>query len=383
MTIVWFILGLSFLIFIHELGHFTFAKIFNVYVYEFSLFMGPKIFQIKGKETKYTLRCLPIGGYCSMAGEQDQQSERNEKEIAEENEKQEDKLPDVPFNRTIAGVSWIKKFLILLAGPAFNLILCFLLLVVYFAGVGEADLSSKISVVDNSIFASAGLESNDVITGISATLSDGTTAADYEISTWEEIQKVLQATNPKVTDNNPLGKTQCLDITYTRDGVSNTVNNVCRTFTTYTVKDGTVTEIQPIFGFSRTNKPMSFGNIIKEAGSLEVQMGVLIFQALGDLFKPGGLDNVSGPVGMYESAVVFANQGFFAFLFYLAMISVNLGIINLLPLPALDGGRLLFMIIEKIIRRKINPKVEGIINTVGFILLFGFIILITVKDIFF
>ena len=86
---------------------------------------------------------------------------------------------------------------------------------------------------------------------------------------------------------------------------------------------------------------------------------------------------------MYESAVVFANQGFFAFLFYLAMISVNLGIINLLPLPALDGGRLLFMIIEKIIRRKINPKVEGIINTVGFILLFGFIILITVKDIFF
>ena len=109
MTLIWFILGLSVLIFIHELGHFTFAKLFGVYVYEFSLFMGPKLLQRKGKETKYTLRLLPIGGYCSMAGEQDQQSQRNDEEV------DKDKI-NVPFERTINGVSWWKKFVILAAG---------------------------------------------------------------------------------------------------------------------------------------------------------------------------------------------------------------------------------------------------------------------------
>ena len=164
MRIVYFILGLSFLIFFHELGHFLFAKLFKVYVYEFSIFMGPKLFQKKIGETKYSIRLLPIGGYVSMAGENDSQSERNAKEIEEEDatvnevinqddvliekpvveeeikptvevleseekpkkkKKLEEPLPDVPFERTLLGIANWKKLLIMFAGPLFNFVLCF------------------------------------------------------------------------------------------------------------------------------------------------------------------------------------------------------------------------------------------------------------------
>ena len=390
MTIVWFILGLSVLIFIHELGHFSFAKLFNVYVYEFSLFMGPKIFQKKGKETKYTLRCLPIGGYCSMAGEQDQQAARNEKELTGQTIKDRDgePLPEVPFERTINGVSWIKKFIILFAGPFFNIILCFLILLVYYGGTGKVDTSNRVYVSSGTIFETAGVKTDDRITALTGTLSDGTTYTLENISTFAELSSVLEKTNPRVDDANAVGKTQCLDLTILRDGNTLHIDNVCRTFTTYTVttaEDGTkaVTEIAPVFGFRQTTMGMTVGEVISSAAKMEVKMGILIYQALGGLFKKGGINNVSGIVGMYESAVVFANQGVLAFLFYFSMISVNLGIINLLPLPALDGGRLLFMIIEKISGRKIDSKVEAIINGVGFIILICLILLVTAKDLFF
>ncbi len=387
MTLLWFILGLSLLIFIHELGHFTFAKIFNVYVYEFSLFMGPKIFQIKGKETKYTLRCLPIGGYCSMAGEQDAQGQRNEKELSEDNQVISEPQIEIPAERTINGVAWWKKFIILFAGAGFNIILCFLLLVTYYAGVGKVDPSSTIKVVSDSIFETSGVQSGDKIIAMTGSLDDGTTYTLEEIDNYAQISDLLSKTNPSVEAINPLGMTQCLSFTVMRDGQEINFDNICRTFTKYTVVDNqgtlTVNEIEPLFGFGQQTTKASFQEVISGAATTEVEMAGLIYRALGGMFQKGGLSNVSGVVGMYESAVVFANQGFFAFLFYLAMISVNLGIINLLPFPALDGGRLLFMIIEKISGRKISPKVENIVNGAGFVILITFILFITIKDIFF
>ncbi|MDD4584503.1 MAG: site-2 protease family protein, partial [Bacilli bacterium] len=190
MTLIWFILGLSVLIFIHELGHFTFAKLFGVYVYEFSLFMGPKLLQRKGKETKYTLRLLPIGGYCSMAGEQDQQSQRNDEEV------DKDKI-NVPFERTINGVSWWKKFVILAAGATFNIILCFFLLVIVFAGSGVANSNPNIRVVEDSILEQAGLQTGDLVTSITGRLSDGTEYTLNNITDFSQISEVIDKTNPK------------------------------------------------------------------------------------------------------------------------------------------------------------------------------------------
>lgn len=380
MTLIWFILGLSVLIFIHELGHFTFAKLFGVYVYEFSLFMGPKLLQRKGKETKYTLRLLPIGGYCSMAGEQDQQSQRNDEEV------DKDKI-NVPFERTINGVSWWKKFVILAAGATFNIILCFFLLVIVFAGSGVANSNPNIRVVEDSILEQAGLQTGDLVTSITGRLSDGTEYTLNNITDFSQISEVIDKTNPKPDEINAVGMTQCLDFEILRNNEVISYNNVCRTFTTFEVSSSNdelvISKMEPIFGLGQTTRDATFNEVITSAWNTEKQMATLIFDALGTLFTKDGLSNVSGPVGMYESAVSFAKDGFLSFLLFLAMISVNLGIINLLPLPALDGGRLLVMIVEKIARRKLNPKVETIINAVGFIFLIGFIILITIKDIFF
>ena len=132
LTILYFIIGLSILILFHEFGHFICAKIFGVYVYEFSLFMGPKLFQFKKGETKYTIRLLPIGGYCSMAGEEDEQSERNEEELASENK--EEKL-NIPVERTLVGIKGWKKIIIMAAGGLTNIILCFFLLLIYFGTI--------------------------------------------------------------------------------------------------------------------------------------------------------------------------------------------------------------------------------------------------------
>ena len=104
---------------------------------------------------------------------------------------------------------------------------------------------------------------------------------------------------------------------------------------------------------------------------------------LGKLFTKEGMSQVGGPVAMYRAADTFASQGFFMYCYYLAMISINLGIVNLLPLPALDGGLLIFILLETITRKKLDPKIENTINMIGMLLLFGFMILVTLKDIFF
>ncbi|MDD4584883.1 MAG: M50 family metallopeptidase, partial [Bacilli bacterium] len=242
-------------------------------------------------------------------------------------------------------------------------------------------------VVEDSILEQAGLQTGDLVTSITGRLSDGTEYTLNNITDFSQISEVIDKTNPKPDEINAVGMTQCLDFEILRNNEEISYNNVCRTFTTFEVSSSNdelvISKMEPIFGLGQTTRDATFNEVITSAWNTEKQMATLIFDALGTLFTKDGLSNVSGPVGMYESAVSFAKDGFLSFLLFLAMISVNLGIINLLPLPALDGGRLLVMIVEKIARRKLNPKVEAIINAVGFIFLIGFIILITIKDIFF
>ena len=372
MTLVYFLLGLSLLIFVHELGHFIFAKMFNVYVYEFSMFMGPVIYQKKIGETRYSIRLLPIGGYVAMAGEQNQQAAMYPS-------------PEVlPLDRTIKGIKPWKKFIILVAGASFNLLFAAVLLVGYFMGTGVAEAGPSIRVSDDSIFYQAGLRTGDVITSVSTSLTTGATYQDLEVKSFGEIINAIDATNPVATDFNAIGQTQCFDIEVTRNNQALTFNQVCRTFTRYDLDDNqVVTTIEPLLGIGQTTRSVNIIEATSLAAATTGQMSLLIYNSLGQLFAPGGLDNVSGPVGIYNSSVTFADQGFFAFLFFLSLISVNLGVVNLLPFPALDGGQITLLLVETISRRKISPKVEGIINGIGFTILISFIILITIRDIFF
>lgn len=372
MTIVYFLLGLSLLIFVHELGHFIFAKIFNVYVYEFSMFMGPVLYQKKIGETRYSIRLLPIGGYVAMAGEQNQQAAMYPSTDV------------LPLERTIKGIKPWKKFIILVAGATFNLIFAALLLVGYFMGSGVADAGSTIRVSDDSIFYQAGLRTGDVITSVQTNLTSGAVYQDLEVNSFGEIINAINATNPIATDFNAIGQTQCFDLEVLRNNQALTFNQVCRTFTRYDLnEDQVVTTIEPLLGIGQATRRVSIIEATSLAAATTGQMSLLIYNSLGQLFAPGGLDNVSGPVGIYNSSVTFADQGFFAFLFFLSLISVNLGVVNLLPFPALDGGQITLLIAETISRKKISPKVEGIINAIGFMILISFIVLITIRDIFF
>lgn len=372
MTLVYFLLGLSLLIFVHELGHFIFAKLFNVYVYEFSMFMGPVLYQKKIKETRYSIRLFPIGGYVAMAGEQNQQAAMYPSDEV------------LPNERTIKGISAWKKFIILAAGATFNLVFAIFLLIGYFAGSGVAESSSVIRVANDSIFYENGLRSGDKITSIKSRLSSGATFQDLEVSNFEEIIFAIDATNPIPSDFNAIGQTQCFDISVIRNGEELSFDNVCRTFTKYEVNESLiVTSIEPLLGVGQSTRMVNPLEAVQLATTTTGQMSLLIYNSIGQLFQPGGLDNVSGPVGIYNSSVTFANEGFLAFIFFLSLISVNLGVINLLPFPALDGGQIVLLLIEKISRKKISPKVEGIINGIGFMILITFIILITIRDIFF
>ena len=372
MTLVYFLLGLSLLIFVHELGHFIFAKMFNVYVYEFSMFMGPVLFQKKIGETRYSIRLLPIGGYVAMAGEQNQQAAMYPSTEV------------LPLDRTIKGIKPWKKFIILVAGATFNLIFAAVLLVGYFMGSGVAEAGPTIRVSDDSIFYQEGLRTGDVITSVVTNLTSGAVYQDLEVNSFAEIISAINATNPVATDFNAIGQTQCFNIEALRNSQPITFNQVCRTFTKYDVNENqVVTTIEPLLGIGQATRSVNIIEATTLAATTTGQMSLLIYNSIGQLFAPGGLDNVSGPVGMYNSAVTFADEGFFAFIFFLSLISVNLGIINLLPFPALDGGQITLLIAEKVSRKKISPKIEGIINGIGFMILISFIVLITIRDIFF
>lgn len=370
LTIIYFLISLSLLVFVHELGHFLFAKKFNVYCHEFSLFMGPKLYSKKIGETTYALRSIPIGGFVSMAGEQDDQSK-------------EYFGVEVPYERTINGISKGKKAIIMVAGASFNIIFSFFLLMIFFLGNGVAQKGPYLRVSQDSIFAAAGMQTGDKITAMTGRIEGEGSPYTITVDSYEDITIIINNTIP-----NSVGKTQSLDIVFERNGVVQPSVTISRLITTLeeTTQDAerVVTKVEPLFGISTTTRKVGLGDSIALAAKTEVEMSTLIFGALAKLVTTKeGIQNVSGPIGMVAAANQFAAQGFYSFLFFVALIGVNLGIFNLLPFPALDGGRLLILGVEAVTKKKVNPKTEAVINSVGFLLLIGLLIVVTIKDIFF
>lgn len=337
MTLIYFIIILSVTIFVHELGHFIFAKRAKIHVYEFCIGMGPRIIKWtrKNDETEYGIRLFPIGGFCSMAGESVELDEK------------------VPKEKLLQSKTWLQRFLTIAAGVMFNFI--FAIIILFIVGLINGNPNNKpiVAEVNNASYAYvAGLQSGDLITKVNG----------VKVNTTDRFMIEYQI---------HYGKD--LNLTVIRDSKEVNIN-----ITPQATNDNTYQ-----YGFSLNNDiEKGFFEAIKYAfskfASLISQMCItILYLFTGKL----SLSNLSGPIGIYNIVGESAKSGIINLIYLTGYLSINVGVINLLPLPAFDGGRLLFLIIEKIIGRPINTKVENIIHSIGFILLMLLMIAITYNDI--
>ncbi|MCJ1656498.1 RIP metalloprotease RseP [Staphylococcus sp. NRL 16/872] len=418
-TIVSFIIVFGVLVTVHEYGHMFFAKRAGIMCPEFAIGMGPKIFSFRKDETLYTIRLLPVGGYVRMAGDgleeppvepgmnvkiklndQDEithiilddqhkfqkieaievkqcdfkddlfiegitsyDNERHHFNIAKKAYFVENGslIQIAPRDRQFTHKKPLPKFLTLFAGPLFN----FLLAIVLFIGLAYYQGTPTTTVkqlADNYPAQQAGLKTGDKIIQLGS----------HKVDNFEDIQKAADQikdhkTTLKVERD---GKVKSLDITPKKQVIKQTKMN-------------SVTKY--VLGFQPKNehsllKPIPAG--IEDF----VNASTVIFKAVGTMIASiftGGFtfDMLNGPVGIYHNVDSVVKQGVIALTFYTALLSVNLGIMNLLPIPALDGGRILFVIYEAIFRRPVNKKAETAIIAVGAIFVVIIMVLVTWNDI--
>lgn len=322
------------IIILHEFGHFITAKLLGVRVNEFSVGFGPKLFSKKGKETTYSVRAIPFGGFCAMEGEDEESND-----------------PRAFGNKK----PW-RRFIIVAAGATFNLILGFVIAVLMTIPQERYATTTIGKFEDGAVSCNYGLQVNDEIVA----------ANGRKIYCFSDLSYMLAS-----------AKDGRLDFTVLRDGKKVELKNV--TFDLEPLDDGNnyISLDFRVYGEEKT-----FTNTLKYAAKTTVSYGRIVYMSLYDMitgkFK---INQMSGPVGITAAVSQATRQSVWNILYYACIITVNLGIMNLLPLPALDGGRLLFILIEMIRRKPIPAKYEGLVHTIGFVILFGLIILITFNDI--
>ena len=342
MTIIYFILILGVIILVHEFGHFIFAKWAGVYVYEFSIGMGPKIYGKKGKngETEYCIRAIPLGGFVRLAGEEVDDDEK------------------VGKDRKLYNKNFIQRFLIMFAGAMNNFILCFVLLLISAFIYGSISLKPVVSSVNEEYPAyEAGVKEGDVILSINGD----------KVSSWNEVQLLVQTTKGEKLNlvvEGKDGKERKLSLTPEK------IEN----------EDGTTSYIIGVGMGGKVEK--GFIPSVKYAFETTGSLFKLMIVTVKELFTGGvAVKELSGPVGIYSLVGEQAKQGLQSIMYLIAFLSINVGVINLIPLPAFDGGRILFLIIEKIIRKPVPTKVENVVHSVGFLLLLALMIYVTFNDV--
>lgn len=331
MTIFLVILLFVILIFPHELGHFVAAKLCGVQVNEFAFGMGPVILKKQGKETLYSIRAFPVGGFCAMEGEDTEEATENPR----------------AFNNK----SWWKKIIILVAGAAMNIIIAFLVMI--FAAVYMGTPTTTInSVTDGGAASMAGIQAGDKIVRV----------YDSRVDSWEEfvgcIQKEIKAD-------------KTISITVERNGKEKTFS-----LSPQRQKNG-----KYVIGVvSKQRHNLFIG--MKNGMASTVKMTKALFESFKMLFtSKEAINQVSGPVGMIKIVSDAVGLGVFYYLYLVALISLNLAIFNLLPLPALDGGRIIFVIIRMFTGRAISDKVEARVHMIGMALLLTLTVFVTWNDI--
>lgn len=328
-----FIFG--FMIFIHELGHFMFAKIFKVTIKEFSIGMGPKIFSKTGKDNvAYSLRLLPFGGYVAMVGEDEDSDDPN------------------AFNKKSA---W-KRFIIILAGAVMNLLVGIIIMTILTATTPRFGTTVVGEFAENSTSIEQ-LQKNDKIIKVGNTRVNTASELSYEI--------MRKGYKP-------------IDLTVIRDGKKIVLNDV---------DFPTVSSQGVVFGamdFKVYGEDRTFGTVVKNSFYSCKSTIKMIYDSIFDLITGRyGIEQVSGPVGITGAITDAAKTDAYSLFYLIVVISMNLGVFNLLPIPALDGGSLLLLIVEMIIRKPIPSKIEYAIKAVGFILIMGLAVIIMLKDVIF
>ncbi len=418
-TIVSFMIVFGVLVTVHEYGHMFFAKRVGIMCPEFAIGMGPKIFSFRKNETLYTIRLLPVGGYVRMAGDGleeppvepgmnvkvklndkdeithiilDDQHKFQKIEAIEvkqcdfkddlyiegitsyDNERHHFNIAEkayfvengsliqiAPRHRQFAHKKPLPKFLTLFAGPLFNFILALILFIAlaYFQGTPTTSVGQ---LADHYPAQQAGLKSGDKIVQV----------GQYKTKSFDDIQSAAN----KIKDNKTTIKferdnqTKTVDITPKKQVIKQTKLNSETTYILGFQPEKEHTLIKPIaLGFDQF-----------------VSASTLIFKAVGTMIASiftgqFSFDMLNGPVGIYHNVDSVVKQGIIALTYYTALLSVNLGIMNLLPIPALDGGRILFVIYEAIFRRPVNKKAETIIIAAGAIFVLIIMVLVTWNDI--
>ena len=333
MGIILTILLFGVLIFIHEFGHFITAKLSGVKVNEFALGMGPVIWKTRKKDTQYALRLLPIGGFVSMEGEG------------------EDSEEEGSFSKARI---W-NKILIVTAGALMNLILGFLLLVIV-VSQQQAIGTTTVARFEDGATSSQMLQVDDKILKINGSSIN----IDYDI-----IYTMMRDSDGAV------------DMVVLRDGQKIELTGI--PFSTEEMEDGTVTTT---LDFKVYGREKTVGGVLRQAFFYTGTVAKLVCTSLIDIVTGRfGINQLSGPVGVASAVGEASSMGLSSFLMLAAFITINLGVFNLLPIPALDGGRLLFLLIEAVRGKPINPKYEGYVHALGFVLLFGLVIIVTFNDI--
>lgn len=333
--IIYAILGFSLLIIVHEFGHFIMAKVNGIRVEEFSIGMGPKIFSVKGKETKFSLSLFPIGGYVKMLGEEE----------------------DVEDERSFSSKSPLRRISVIVAGAFMNFLLALVIFTLVLSKFGY-----KLPVVNELVEGSPAIE---------AGLQEG--------------DKFLMADGEKIRSSDDLyiainmAKGNAIDFMIDRNGEKFEYN-----ITPELIKENNSERYMIGFSFKTVDNPTileSFKQSLKETRATIIQT----YKSL-KLMVTGKVNlktDVGGPVSIIRMSSSVAKSGIWNLLYFIAYISINLAVFNMLPFPALDGGWTVILLVELITRRKVPDKIVAAVNYAGMMLLFGVMILVTIKDILF
>lgn len=357
-TILAALLVFSAVIAIHEFGHFTVAKLCGIQVNEFSIGMGPVLWKKNHKGTQYSLRALPVGGFVALEGEESPESQQAEAAHTV----QEQPAPETEASVQPTGVPlneapvW-QRALVMVAGAVMNFVLGFVVLVILVAAQEGAITSKTIYSIENdALCGQTGLQAGDEIVAVNGRRCFVANDILYELVRTEAYRA---------------------DFTVKRDGQKVELSDV--QFNTWQDEDGQthMTLGFTVYGIKKT--PL---NVLKEAWNSTLYYGRIVFTSLEDLVRGReSINNLSGPVGIVTAIGQAASYGWQDLLELLALITINLGVFNLLPFPALDGGKVVFLIIEGVTGHAVPEKLQGTLTIAAFALLFGLMLFATYNDI--
>lgn len=379
---VLFILSLGLLVFIHELGHFVAAKAFGVYVREFSLGFGPKLFSFKRGETTYCIKAFPLGGYVAMFGE----------EVSMEG-------LDIPRSRSLVGISKPKRAVIMSAGVILNFILAFVLFFLSNWGFTQQQLTNQLVIQDGSLLAQAGVQTGEVLDFSALRAQDDVVITSDTTKTYrlrvldpqtytDTLDDVLEVGSYDLANQwvrfLPTSANDFIDVslpirTYTSN-TEFTSRDVAVRWTPVSVENGWEWDTLGSQFYIYTTDYDFIGAV--DASWQDWTRGVsLIFNTILGLFAGNNLDQVGGIVAIFAtSSSVLENLGLGTYIFLWGLISVNLAIFNLLPFPGLDGWHLLVITLEGIFRKEIPASIKNVLSLIGFFLLMTLMVILIFRD---